>query len=291
MLLLIKVILFVCIVQVIEGFNPVSALAWGPGIHTAIALVTLGKAEFVLPSIAGVIAACPIQYLYGCLAADFFIGKGRKKRRKSHFHCWDGGFKLLGEAGDNEEASYSYGFLTHLAADVIAHNYFIPNVIQDTNSSGRLGHLYWELQSDYLVGPGYTRIAREILSLDHASCDTLLLAAMNREKNGLRTKKRLYTQGVWLSGFLYAANPLFLSDPLFLPVMFKDDLSRMVELSCRLVEDSLENLEDSLCISYDPMGQKNLKLAHERGYSFLKRCLSTAHLNARFSVDEELLKL
>jgi Zinc dependent phospholipase C len=291
MLFIIRIAFFVAVFQVIDGFAPVSALAWGPGIHTAIALVTLGQAEFVLPSIAEVIAACPIQYLYGCLAADFFIGKGRRKRRKSHFHCWEGGFKLLGEARDNEEASYSYGFLAHLAADVIAHNYFIPNVIRNTNSTRRLGHLYWELQSDYLVGPGYTRIAKEILSLDHGSCDTLLSDTMNKEKNGLRTKKRLYTQGVRLSDFLYASNPIFLSDPLFLPVMFKDDLSRMVELSCRLVEDSLENLQDSLCISFDPLGQKNLKLAHERGYSFLRKGLSTAHLNSHFPVDEKLLML
>ncbi|MFZ0450414.1 MAG: zinc dependent phospholipase C family protein [Desulfatiglandaceae bacterium] len=291
MLFLIKVVLFVCFLQVMDGFAPVSALAWGPGIHTAIALVTLGQAELLLPSIAGVIAAFPIQYLYGCLAADFFIGKGRRKRRKSHFHCWDGGFKLLDEAGDNEEASYSYGFLTHLAADVIAHNYFIPNVIQDTHSSRRLGHLYWELRSDYLVGPGYTRIAKEILSLDHESCDTLLSVAMSKETNGLRTKKRLYTQGVRLSDFLYAASPLFLSDPAWLPVMFKDDLSRMVALSCRLVQDSLENLEDSLCISYDPLGQVNLRLARERAYSFLRKGLSTAHLNTHFPVDEELLML
>ncbi len=291
MLFLIKIILFVFFLHVMEGFDPVSALAWGPGIHTAIALATLGKAEFILPSIAGVISACPIQYIYGCLAADFFIGKGRRKRKKSHFHCWEGGFKLLGDAGDNEEASYSYGFLTHLAADVIAHNYFIPNVIQNTNSSRRLGHLYWELQSDYLVGPSYTRIAKDILSLDHGSCDTLLSAAMNKEKKGMRTKKRLYTQGVKLSDFLYTANPLFLSDPVFLPLMFKDDLSRMVELSCRLVEDSLENLEDSLCISFDPLGQKNLRLAHERGYSFLRKGLSTAYLNTHFPVDEKLLML
>ena len=262
MLFLIKVVLFVCLLLVLEVFDPVSALAWGPGIHTAIALTTLGKAKFILPSIAGVISACPIQYIYGCLAADFFIGKGRKKRKrkKNHFHCWDGGFKLLDEAYDDEEASYSYGFLTHLAADVIAHNYFIPNVLYSTHSSRLLGHLYWELQSDYFVGPEYTRMAREILSMDHRSCDTLLSVVMNREKNGLRTKKRLYTQGVKFSDFLYTANPLFLSEPLWLPLMFEDDLSRMVDLSCRLVEDSLENLEDSLCISYDPLGKKNLGL-------------------------------
>ncbi|MBW2343326.1 MAG: hypothetical protein JRF53_04830 [Deltaproteobacteria bacterium] len=63
------------------------ALAWGPAIHTVTALSALDGAGAILPSIAGIITSFPLQYMYGCLAADFFIGKG-KNRRAGHPHNW-----------------------------------------------------------------------------------------------------------------------------------------------------------------------------------------------------------
>lgn len=288
---LIRVVFFVCLFQIVEFLLPGAALAWGPGIHTATALLTLGQADQILPSIASIITAFPTEYLYGCLAADFFIGKGRKKKQKNHFHCWNGGFKLLEEARDNKEAAYAYGFLTHLATDVVAHNYFIPNVILNTHSSKRLGHLYWEVRSDYLVGPDYTRLAREILSIDHVNWDTLLFVTAKKEKNGVKAKKRLYRQSVKLSDFFYAANPMCLNSPVSSSGVFEEQLCQMLELSCRLIQDFLRQLENSPCTAYDPMGLDNLKTARGFRHPRARKVSFPAIPVIYFPVDQDLLTL
>ena len=79
------------------------ALAWGPGVHTVIALSTLENVGLILPAIARMITLFPLQYMYGCLSADFFIGKSHG-RRMGNAHSWEGGFRFLREASDDEEA-------------------------------------------------------------------------------------------------------------------------------------------------------------------------------------------
>ena len=70
------------------------AWAWGPAIHTAIGLKIIDGVTYLLPAVAKVIRAYPLQFLYGSLAADFFVGKGQKKK-KGHSHNWETGFKFF----------------------------------------------------------------------------------------------------------------------------------------------------------------------------------------------------
>ena len=171
--------------------GPESALAWGPGVHTVTALSLLNDVSLILPAIAGVITQYPREFLYGCLAADFFIGKGKRKRA-GHPHSWKGGITFLGEASDDREAAYAYGFLSHLVADVAAHNFFVPDLINTYPAGRKMGHLYWEIKADYLIGPGYLKIAKDVLSMDHKGCDDLLDLISGKKRNRLKTKKRLH---------------------------------------------------------------------------------------------------
>ena len=262
--MLFKLILFSLISIAYQIFDPGDALAWGAGVHVVTALSSLNDAALLLPSIARVVTTYPAEYLYGCLAANFFIGKSKKKRAL-HPHNWQGGFRLLAEAGEDNEAAYAYGFLSHLAADVVAHNFFIPNLILHSPPWRRKGHLYWELQADYMAGPVYVRIARDILRMDHRECDYLLKIITGRVKNGVRAKKRLYTQSIRFYDYLYTTH-----DPLFLRVgnrqgFFNEYLTLMVSLACHLVKDFLANPDSAKCISLDPMGKENLLLAKKKG--------------------------
>lgn len=266
------------------------AFAWGAGVHTVTALNSLAGVAQLLPEIAKPLASYPLQYLYGCLAADFFIGKGKKSKRKrpAHPHNWEGGFKFLSEAGDEEEAAYAYGFLSHLAADVVAHNFFIPNLINSYHAKGRMGHLSWEIKADYLVGPAYTKIALDVLSMDHVVCDELLNQMTGKKINGFRTKKRLYTQSVKFSDYLYASHPVLFSGRVIRRQTFHQYLSFMVNLSCRLVKDLLVHPYSSPCLYHDPLGRQNLQLA--RGKKFLPRPFNRRRSHG-FKIDQELLDL
>ena len=265
-----------------------SAFAWGPGIHTVTALSSLEGAEQILPAIGRIITAYPLQYLYGCLSADFFIGKSQRKK-EAHPHNWEGGFKLLGEAGNDPEAAYAYGFLSHLAADVLAHNFFVPNLINSYYAKRRMGHLYWEIKADYLVGPVYTRVARDVLSMDHLVCDDLLRQVVGKRRKGLGTKKRIYTQTVKISDYLYEAHPILFAGKAVPPRAFHEYLAVMVNLSCRLVKDFLTHPHSSPCLFQDPLGKENLRIA--RGNRFLPRMLRIHRPVRSFNVDQDILDL
>ena len=81
------------------------------------------------------------------------IGKKLSSRRKK-CHDWTAGWRLLENSHDDRTKAFAHGFLCHLAADTVAHNYFIPEQIVRTGSTITLGHLYWELMADQLTHPG-----------------------------------------------------------------------------------------------------------------------------------------
>ena len=260
-----KLILILCISIIVDALWVNNALAWGPAIHTVTALSVLDNVGFILPSIAGIITSLPLEYLYGCLSADFFIGKSRGRGAGRHLHNWEGGLRLLGEAGDDREASYAYGFLSHLAADVVAHNFFVPNVISSYPTGKRVGHVFCEAKADYLVGPNYIRIARDVLAMDHKGCDELLKLITGKRHNRLMAKKRLFTQSVRASDYIYSAHNSLFAGKMIRRGAFDKYLVLMVDLSCRLVRDFLSNPESSPCLSYDPVVRQSLYLARRKG--------------------------
>jgi len=284
-----KLTIFLGISVTVQLLWAEGALAWGPAIHTVTALSALDGVGAILPSIAGIITSFPLQYMYGCLAADFFIGKG-KNRRAGHPHNWKGGFRFLSEAGDDREAAFAYGFLSHLAADVVAHNFFVPNLINSYPVWTRKGHLYWEVKADYLVGPDYIKIARDVLSMDHKGCDELLNLIAGKRRNGIKAKKRIFTQSVKFSDYLYSTHSVLFGGKVVRWQEFQEYLVLMVGLSCRLVRDFLSNPDSCPCLSYDPMGKQNLRLVRRRKRIFAGS-LSTQWRSRRFTLDKELLKL
>jgi hypothetical protein len=264
------------------------AWAWGPAIHTAIACKILQNGVGILPAIASILKSFPHEFVYGCLAADFFVGKGTKPKN-GHSHNWQTGFRLLHRAKSDQEAAYSYGFFTHLAADVIAHNYFVPNLIHQVSTWRKVGHLYWEAKADHAVGPVYINIAKDILSKGELGCDDLLKAAVGKKRNGLRTRRHIYTQTVKLSDYL--ANPIStaLIDMSTRYRIAPAYLGFMANLSYDLAKDSLTHPYSSPCLSFDPIGSRNLRLAGQ--FAVLSRLFDFHRPRYEFKVAEELLEV
>jgi len=265
---LIKLILSFFLVVLAQLLWAKNALAWGPGVHTVIALNVLDDVRLILPSIAGIISAFPLEYLYGCLAADFFVGKSKMKKTR-HAHNWKGGFRLLNEARTDRETAYAYGFLSHLAADVIAHNFFVPKMIGQYRALRKKSHLYWEIRADYLVGQEYTKIAKDVLNMDHRGCDDLLKVISGKRKRGLQARKMIYKQSVKISDRAYATHHLFFPERVVGRHNFNENAAFMVGLSSRVVEGFLRYPDTSPCLSHDPIGIQNLGLA-KRSRSFTR---------------------
>lgn len=254
-----------------------------------IALNMLDDVRLILPSIASIISAYPLEYLYGCLAADFFVGKSRM-RKMGHAHNWKGGFRFLREANGDQETAYAYGFLSHLAADVIAHNFFIPNMIGEYRALRKKSHLYWEIRADYLVGQEYTSIAKDVLSMDHRGCDDLLKVISGRRKNGLGARKLIYTQSVKASDRAYATHHMFFPDKMGVRQSFNEYAIFMVGLSSRVVRGFLKYPDTSPCLSHDPIGIKNLGHT-KRNKSFPRRFFAMRRPIKTHAEDSKLLNI
>ena len=120
-----KVVLFLLIL-----FLPISilifpeqAVAWGPGIHTLI------TGSLDLNSIGNTISKICMkfypQFLWGSLLADVIIGKNFT-RWQYHPHNWDFIFSIFEDAENDMYRAFMVGYMTHLAQDIIAHNFLVP---------------------------------------------------------------------------------------------------------------------------------------------------------------------
>lgn len=272
-----------CFVALVEN-----AWAWGPAMHTAMACRILQDGIAILPAVSSIIHSFPKEFVYGSLAADFFVGKGTKPK-EGHSHNWKTGFRLLRKSKDERQAAYAYGFLSHLAADVIAHNYFVPNLVHQVSTWRKMGHLYWEAKADHSLEPAYVSLASRILSKDELRCDGLLQAAVGKRRNGIKARRQIFTQTVKLSDFLSNPLPLMLINMGSKYRISPSYLSFMAELSYRLVQDILSRPFTSPCLSFDPIGSRNLRLAGR--FAVLSRILDFHRPRLEFKVAQELLKV
>ena len=88
-----------------------------------------------MPSaIASVLQACPLDFLYGSIAADTSFAKKYAPVGR-HSHAWHVGQEIADLAGSASQHAFGVGYLAHLAADVVAHNFFVPRQLLLTSST------------------------------------------------------------------------------------------------------------------------------------------------------------
>jgi len=143
------------------------AFAWGPATHIGLARTVLDHLFLVPPAIAVVLARHGWAYLYGNIAADIVFAK-RWSRVKQFCHHWSTAFRLLDAADDEQARAFTYGYLSHLAADTIAHGKFIPHQLVLSGCSFHFGHLYWELRADAAEPPPSWETLEQVLDRDHS---------------------------------------------------------------------------------------------------------------------------
>jgi hypothetical protein len=138
--------LFLLVLVLLVAF-PREALAFGPATHIDLGLHVLRYAALLPFAVRRVISSYPETFLYGGFAADVVVGKNLA-RHVHHCHNWDVGFRMLDEAPTAEIKALCWGFLAHLGADVIAHNYFIPFKLVCSYEGRMTRHVYWEVRFD-----------------------------------------------------------------------------------------------------------------------------------------------
>lgn len=178
--------------------TPESLWAWGPTTHAFLGSRILTEVHLLPLVVRELLGAYPHQYLYGSLAADITLAK-RYVHYSRHCHNWNVAYEILDRAETPPLQAFALGYLSHLAADTLAHNVFVPRMLATTPLSSNLGHTYWEYRFDAELGEEPLALAREIVTMDHDESDALLESALTQAFFSFQTNKRIYQQLIHLS--------------------------------------------------------------------------------------------
>ena len=146
----------------------------------------------LLPAgVADLLRAFPVEFLYGSIAADTSIAKKYVPMGR-HCHSWTVGFEIHDAARDEPLRAFALGYLSHLAADVVAHNYFVPRQLALTASTAGLGHSYWESRFETHLSGRSSRRARDLILHDHSRADALLDRILSPTIFSTSTNRRIF---------------------------------------------------------------------------------------------------
>lgn len=126
-----------------------SPLAWGPGTHIQLTrrlLKTLRARSRLRPD-QKLVLDYPDSFLYGNIAADVINFKAFGGI-KNNCHNWNIQERLERAADSDHARAFILGYLCHLAADIVAHNHFVPYHMIYNFPPRMLAHPYWEAIAD-----------------------------------------------------------------------------------------------------------------------------------------------
>jgi hypothetical protein len=212
-------------------------------------------------NVADLLRAFPQQFLYGSIAADTSIAKKYAPAGR-HCHSWAVGFEIYDAAAlDEPLRAFSLGYLAHLAADTVAHNFFVPRQLALTSSTAALGHSYWESRFETHLGERSSRRARDLILLDHGNADALLDRILSPTIFSTPTNRRIFR------GIVHAADAE--SWQRVFQVMLEnsrwdlsdDEVGVYLVRSFDYIVDLLRRFDSAEPYRLDPSGDKPLRLA------------------------------
>ena len=166
---------------------------WGPGTHMEFAeRVYRRRKELLTKPVAKLLTEERRSYFYGNIAADIVNFKAYGGHQ-NHCHRWTIIDEMREQANSPREEAFILGYLSHLAADTIAHNHFVPyHLVRFARMRG-LGHLYWEMNADRFVPErcwdeiGVLKRDSNLGELDH-----LINSAVSKKALSMNTNKLIF---------------------------------------------------------------------------------------------------
>jgi hypothetical protein len=239
---------------------PNVAYAWTPGTHVFLGEAVLGALPLLPPPIADLLRAFPHDFLYGSIAADTSIAKKYAPAGR-HCHSWTVGLDVYEEAREETLRAFALGYLAHLAADAVAHNYFVPMRLAVTSSSAGIGHSYWESRFETHLGSDYSRRARELILLDHSRSDALLDRVLSPTIFSTQTNRRIFRGMVYVADSESWQRIFQLMTEKSRWDLPDEDVADYLARSFDFVIDFLRRFDRADPFRLDPAGTKHLRMA------------------------------
>jgi hypothetical protein len=178
--------------------TPAVAHAWTPGTHIFLGEAVMRSLALLPSSVAELLATFPYDFLYGSIAADTSIAK-KYAAAGRHCHSWNVGLEIHESAESEPLKAFALGYLAHLAADSVAHNYFVPHQLTITSSTAALGHSYWESRFDTHIGDRFSRTAKQLILRDHSHSDEHLDRILSPTIFSTPTNRRIFRGMVYVA--------------------------------------------------------------------------------------------
>ncbi|HPQ80350.1 MAG TPA: zinc dependent phospholipase C family protein [bacterium] len=228
--------------------------------HVDLATSVLAKAALVAPVIRGLIKRFPDSFIYGAASPDIIVGK-KYAGYLYHCHNWRIGWLILNEAESDRQRAAAYGYLTHLAADAVAHNYYIPVKIVRSFEARLLSHTYWEMRFDLGVPERAWARMEAIGRRDVEEFDRLLNRVLRKTLFSFSTNKRIFNtilnlqrmKRIRRSLAFYARHSRF--------DMVEENRRHYHELAHEAAFDFLRSPDEAEVLSVDPAGLARLSYA------------------------------
>lgn len=266
-------------------FFPHDALAWGAGVHLQLGASVLANLSAIEPAVAAVIGRFPYDFLYGCIAADITVGK-KFTHYLLHCHRWQVGLKVLRQAGTDAERACAYGYLCHLAADTIAHNYYVPFKTMRSFSTFTHKHAYWEMRFENFVDREVWETARKVSLENYRANDALLRKVIADTIFSFGTNKRIFNSILLVSRLEKWQQVLqTLNDTSRYPLE-ENDRDEYMLLARDAVFDLLNAGEASCYFRADPTGERALQAAET-----VRRNLRLLYRSGKLTKEQALAQL
>lgn len=271
--------LFLLIVVAATLF-PVDASAWGGGIHLQLGAQVLAQPGLLSGDIAALLALHPKDFLYGCIAPDITLGK-KYTHSLLHCHRWGIGRTLLKEAENDHQRACAYGYFCHLAADTVAHNFYVPYKIIRSFPALTMKHAYWELRFETFVEKDIWELARVVCRADRRANDVLLRNVLTTTLFSFGTNRKIFNSIMVLSRMerLQKLVQALSSNSRY--QLSEADRDEYMQMAREAMVDLLNNPENSKFFKVDPTGEQALAAADS-----LRKSLRLRYKNGFMSKSE-----
>jgi hypothetical protein len=267
------------------ALTPDLAAAWAPGTHVYLGESVLANLTQLPALAADLLRAYPYDFLYGNIAADTSMAKKYAPVGR-HCHSWHVGQEIHDRAESEPLRAFGLGYLCHLAADAVAHNFFVPRQLVLTSTTIAIGHSYWESRFDTHLGEHFSRTAADLIRMDHTGSDAHLDRILSPTIFSVRTSRRLFRGMVgltesqsWQRAFrvISERSRWDLSD---------DMVERQMSVSFQLVMDLLAAEASARARKLDPAGETSLRLARRMRLDVMRNRIPRDHWRLTRLADE-----
>lgn len=182
------------------GLMLVALTAWGPGHHLEFSERVWRRRNELLPrDMALLIDEERAAYDYGNIAADIINFKAYGGAY-THCHRWEIVDEMRALSTSKRQEAFVAGYLSHLAADTIAHNHFVPYHLARYARTKGLGHLYWEMNADRFVPESRWERVSTLKNQDALfELDDLVNRTVPKKALSMRTNKIIFNHVLLVS--------------------------------------------------------------------------------------------